>query len=50
MADMIVLQTESNYANRTVTYWACHPSFDEVSAYETCPEYVIETSYAWKHK
>ena len=50
MKDMIVLQTDYNYATAKVTFWACHPSFDKASAYAECPEYEIETSYSWKRK
>lgn len=50
MKDMIVFHTESNFATSEVTYWACHPSFDEAPAYAECPEYEISTSHSWKQK
>lgn len=50
MKDMIVLQTESNFATNEVTYWACHPSFEETDKYTKYPEYEISTSHSWKQK
>ena len=40
MRDIIVIDTHSNYAERTMTYYAYHPSFEEVKEGDMLPTYV----------
>ncbi len=40
MRDVIVMDMQSNYAERTMTYWVLHPGFDVLDQAERIPEYV----------
>lgn len=40
MRDVIVMDMQANYAERTMTYWGLHPSFEALHEGDFIPSYV----------
>lgn len=57
MNKVIVYHVNPRFDNDTITYYAYHPDFDEITLGEKCPEYTAEVSKTkngyeveWKRK